>query len=67
MPVDMDAAVRITAFRWVPDFAQGRVRDIRVRWALEEAGVEIHRTDREWDIVLRVKTGRPLDLRSGRQ
>jgi glutathione S-transferase len=39
MPVDMDAAVRITAFRWVPDFAQGRVRDIRVRWALEEAGV----------------------------
>ena len=39
MPVDIDAAVRITAFRWVPDFAQGRVRDIRVRWALEEAGV----------------------------
>jgi len=39
MPVDKDAAVRITAFRWVPDFAQGRVRDLRVRWALEEAGV----------------------------
>jgi len=39
MPVDMDAAVRITAFRWVPDFAKGRVRDLRVRWALEEAGV----------------------------
>ncbi len=28
----------ITAFDWVPDFAQGQVRDLRVRWALEEAG-----------------------------
>ncbi len=26
----------ITAFDWVPDFAQGQVRDLRVRWALEE-------------------------------
>lgn len=39
MPVDPNAAVRITAFNWVPDFARGRVRDLRVRWALEEAGV----------------------------
>jgi glutathione S-transferase len=31
--------VRITAFNWVPDFARGYVRDIRVRWALEESGV----------------------------
>jgi glutathione S-transferase len=30
--------IRITAFRWVPPFAQGLVRDLRVRWALEEAG-----------------------------
>lgn len=29
----------VTAFRWVPPFAQGSVRDIRVRWALEEAGL----------------------------
>jgi glutathione S-transferase len=29
----------ISAFRWVPDFAQGQVRDLRVRWALEEAGL----------------------------
>lgn len=29
----------ITAFDWVPPFAQGQVRDLRVRWALEEAGV----------------------------
>ncbi|CAN5215333.1 glutathione S-transferase family protein [soil metagenome] len=31
--------VEVTAFKWVPPFAQGSVRDIRVRWALEEAGV----------------------------
>ena len=30
----------ITAFDWVPDFAQGQVRDLRVRWALEEVGQE---------------------------
>lgn len=29
----------LTAFRWVPPFAQGYVRDLRVRWALEEAGL----------------------------
>ena len=29
--------IRVTAFRWVPPFAQGLVRDLRVRWALEEA------------------------------
>jgi glutathione S-transferase len=31
--------IRLTAFRWVPPFAQGLVRDLRVRWALEEAGL----------------------------
>lgn len=30
--------ITISAFEWVPDFAQGQVRDLRVRWALEEAG-----------------------------
>ncbi|MEO6798431.1 MAG: glutathione S-transferase family protein [Rhodanobacter sp.] len=29
----------VTAFRWVPTFARGFVRDLRVRWALEEANV----------------------------
>lgn len=33
------APPRVSAFRWVPPFAQGVVRDLRVRWALEEAGV----------------------------
>jgi glutathione S-transferase len=31
--------VTISAFRWVPDFARGQVRDLRARWALEEAGL----------------------------
>ena len=31
--------IRLSAFRWVPPFAQGYVRDLRVRWALEEAGL----------------------------
>jgi glutathione S-transferase len=36
MPVDPNADVEISAFRWVPPFAQGLVRDLRIRWALEE-------------------------------
>lgn len=28
----------ITAYDWVPDLAKGQVRDLRVRWALEEVG-----------------------------
>lgn len=31
--------ITLSAFRWVPPFAQGLVRDFRVRWALEEAGI----------------------------
>ena len=31
--------ITISAFKWVPDFAQGQVRDLRARWALEEAGL----------------------------
>ena len=32
--------IRVSAFRWVPPFAQGLVREFRVRWALEEAGLD---------------------------
>ena len=32
--------ITLSAFRWVPEFAQGFVRDLRVRWALEEAGAD---------------------------
>src|SRR5215204_803458 len=40
MPVNELAPIEITAFRWVPPFAQGVVRDLRARWALEEAGLD---------------------------
>jgi glutathione S-transferase len=30
--------IAVWGFRWAPPFAQGLVRDLRVRWALEEAG-----------------------------
>jgi glutathione S-transferase len=29
----------LTTFDWVPEFPRGYVRDVRVRWALEEAGL----------------------------
>ena len=32
--------ITITAYNWVPDFAKGQVRDLRIRWALEEAGFD---------------------------
>ena len=39
MPIDPNASIEITALKWAPDFAHGLVRDLRVRWALEEAGL----------------------------
>ena len=39
MPPKPDALIEISAFNWVPPFAEGLVRDFRVRWALEEAGL----------------------------
>jgi glutathione S-transferase len=35
-----NASIEITAFQWVPPGAQGLVKDLRVRWALEEAGLD---------------------------
>jgi glutathione S-transferase len=40
MPINPDAPIEITAFRWVPELVQGLVRDLRARWALEEAGLD---------------------------
>jgi glutathione S-transferase len=31
--------ITVTHLKWVPPFAQGLTRDLRVRWALEEAGL----------------------------
>jgi len=35
--------ITVSAFKSVPDVAKGQVRDLRVRWALEEAGL-LYRT-----------------------
>jgi glutathione S-transferase len=53
MPQDEDANIEVTGFAWVPPFARGQVRDLRVRWALEEIGRD-YRT-------------RLLDRRGGRE
>lgn len=55
MPVSPNASIEISAFSWVPDFAAGLVRDMRVRWALEEAG--LHYRERLLDAM----TPRPAD------
>jgi glutathione S-transferase len=39
MPVDPAAPIEVTAYRWVPPMARGFVKDMRVRWALEEIGL----------------------------
>lgn len=38
MPAQTPALPEITAYRSVPDFARGRIKDIRIRWALDEIG-----------------------------
>lgn len=55
MPVDPNASVQVSAYDWVPDFAKGHVRDLRVRWALEEVGVPYRVR------LLDVRTERPAD------
>jgi glutathione S-transferase len=37
--MDANAPIEVTALAWVPPLARGQVRDLRVRWALEEAGL----------------------------
>jgi glutathione S-transferase len=34
----------VSAYRWVPTFAQGYVKDLRIRWALDEAGLPYEAT-----------------------
>lgn len=40
MPVNPHSQIEITALRWVPEGPRGLVKDLRVRWALEEAGLD---------------------------
>jgi glutathione S-transferase len=39
MPVDPNSSIEVTTLSWVPEPAKGLVKDLRVRWALEEAGL----------------------------
>lgn len=55
MPVDQNATIEISAFDWVPDFAKGLVRCLRVRWALEEAGLSYR------ERLLDARAARPQD------
>lgn len=55
MPVDRDAVIEISAFSWVPTFARGLVRDLRVRWALEEARLDYR------ERVIDPRAARPQD------
>lgn len=36
------ANLTLTTFDWVPEMPRGFVRDLRVRWALEEAALPYH-------------------------
>ncbi len=41
MAIDPDSPLKITAFKWVPELAQGQVRDLRVRtfpWSAANRG-----------------------------
>ncbi len=40
MPINPDSEIEITAFRWVPEGPRGLVKDLRIRWGLEEAGLD---------------------------
>jgi len=40
MALNAKAAIEISALSWVPEGAQGLVKDLRVRWALEEVGMD---------------------------
>lgn len=57
MPIDPNAGTVVVALRDVPDFAHGLVRDLRVRWALEEIG-RPYRTE-----LYEGMTARPDDYR----
>lgn len=39
MPVSETAPIEITAYKAVPEFAKGHIKDVRLRWALEEIGL----------------------------
>lgn len=40
--------IKLYTYRWVPPVVQGLVRDLRVRWALEEAGIPYEEVPIRW-------------------
>src|SRR5262249_46345387 len=42
--------ITISAFKWVPEFAQGQVRDLRARWALRKLVCLTRRASSNWAI-----------------
>lgn len=78
MPIDPGAEIEITAFEWVPRFAQGYVRDLRPRWACEEMGLpyrerlisamskpEWYFRDQPWGQVPHMRDGEIVVFESG--
>ncbi|MEO5775229.1 MAG: glutathione S-transferase family protein [Sphingomicrobium sp.] len=70
MPIDPKANIEITAFGWVPEPAKGLVKDLRVRWALEEAGLPyrarlLHARDKPADYVQQQPFNQVPFLREG--
>ena len=57
--------ITISAFKWVPDFAQGQVRDLRARWALEEAGLPLQDAPSRPGRSGQAGLSRPAALRPG--
>jgi glutathione S-transferase len=54
--------ITITAFKWVPPFAQGQVRDHRARWVLNEVGwpYEVRLLDAEDQQSARYRSKQPF-------
>jgi len=52
-----DSNLKVTAYDWVPDFAKGNVRDLRIRWALNEAGF-----DHEVEILTQGEQKKPSNI-----
>ena len=54
--------ITVTAFKWVPPFAQGQVRDHRVRWVLNEVGwpYEVRLIDAEDQMSARYRSEQPF-------
>lgn len=54
--------ITVSAFKWVPPFAQGQVRDHRVRWVLNEVGwpYQVRLIDAEDQLSARYRAEQPF-------